>query len=262
MMRVNEYLNIRYNKHLKKWDTVIVICGAEGGSKSNLALHIIDWWYTKLRGKCKATDIKHMCLDEKQFETDLSDCVKMEATVFDEAGALSSRAALTKFNKKLMKAYQVIRADLLFTVLVIPDIWDLDTWFRNKRIKGLFHVYNRGRVAFYGKEKTKMLMVLNQNRIVKSYGFVKPSFRDTFPIYKGVLAKPYEELKEIKEKQARRELKEGDEVKATTRIKEYKADLISRMMKLKWKTKDIAEVMDISTVHVWRILKSVTKSKT
>jgi len=260
MKRVEEYLNIRYDKHKKKWDSVIAICGAEGGSKSNLALHIIDWWYTKLNGKCKATDIKHMCLDEKQFERDLSDCIKMEATVFDEAGALSSRAALTKFNKKLMKAYQVIRADLLFTILVIPDIWDLDTWFRNKRIKGLFYVYQRGRVAFFGKEKTRLLMMLNQNRIVKSYTIVKPTFRDTFPIYKGVLAEPYQKLKDRKVLQARRELRSED-IENENSLKEFRMGVIIKLNELDFNYTKIGTIVGLCKDHVGILLRKKGKNR-
>ena len=90
MKRIQEYMDIRWEKHKKKWDTVGCIYGDEGVSKSNLAQHKLDYWQTKLNGVCKPEDVKHMCMTGKDFIDDLADAKKMECTVFDEAGELDS----------------------------------------------------------------------------------------------------------------------------------------------------------------------------
>jgi len=208
MKRIEKYLDIRFNKHKKDWDTVIAVCGPVGVGKSNLVLHMLDYWQNKLHKECKPEDIKHMCLTGDDFKRDLSDCKPNEFTAFDEAGEISSRSALTKFNRELMLAYQVIRADRIFTVLVLPDFWYLDSFFRNTRVKALFYVYQRGRVKVWLKNKLQKLSQLNERRIFKKYD-IKPDVYDTFSIYKGVMAEKYIKLKQKKTSDFRKKLSEG-----------------------------------------------------
>jgi len=250
--RIFKYLEIRHKKHLQDWDTVICIAGEEGGSKSNLAEHLLEWWQTKINGKCVPEDIKHMCLTKEDFVKDLSDSIPMEMTIFDEAGELDSRRAMSKFNVMLSQAYKVIRADRLFTVLVLPEFFDLESRFRNRRVKGLFYVYQRGKVAFWGRKKLRLLCALNENRMLKNYFVVKPDFYDTFPIYKGTLADQYEILKTKKTKEARENL-----VKEITNpqesIRERLKQIVRKMKESNYTNVEIAKFMDVTntTVATW-----------
>jgi|TARA_Y100000034_G_C6893395_1_gene411431 hypothetical protein len=203
---IKKIIEITFKAHKRDWDTVLAIVGDEGKSKSNLALHQLDYWYVLLNGECKKEDIKHMCLDLDSFVSDLSDLQKRECTVYDEAGDLSNRNFMTKINKKIAQTYQVIRSDNLLTILVLPSLFDLDPFFKARRIKGLFVVYQRGKTAFWGQSKLRQIIELNRNRNVKNYWVVPPDFIDNFPIYKGVLAKDYIKLKEDKTKNARKML--------------------------------------------------------
>lgn len=251
---VKEYLDIVFEKHKKDWDTVVAIVGKVGVGKSNLALHMLEYWNTKLNGECKESDIKHMCLNRDDFIKDLSDCKKNEMTIYDEAGDISSRGAMTEFNRQLMVAYQIIRADNIFTVLVLPDIWDLDSYFRNKRIKGLFYVPKRGRVAFWGKKKIEKVLNINQYKPIKNYFVVKPDFTDTCPIYKGVMINSYKELKETKVKEYRKNLIENK----TKREDKYNEEIKIIVQNLsneglpQWK---IGEIIGKTQVTVHNILK-------
>ena len=105
---IHKYMDIRWKKHQNDWDTVGVIIGDEGVSKSNLALHMLDYWVTKLKGKVTEADAKHICMTKEDFIDDLSDLKKDEFTVFDEAGELDSRRAMSNFNVLLTQAYKVI----------------------------------------------------------------------------------------------------------------------------------------------------------
>jgi hypothetical protein len=251
MKWVKEYMDIRYNKHLKNWDTVVGIVGAEGVSKSNLAMHKLDYWKTKTKGKCKESDVKHMNMTGEDFVNDLSDAEKMDCPCFDEAGELDSRRAMSNFNVMLSQGYKVIRSDKLYTILVLPDIWDLEFRFV-KRMKALFVVYRRGHVAVWLKESLVKMAQLNSFRRVKSYWAVRPDFYDTFPIYKGPMAKKYEIKKEEKTKEARKNLKEllnGDKKKVGVTPQ----DIAKNMQALGYNNTDIAAsiMVDNSTVGKW-----------
>lgn len=235
MDKIKKYLDIRYEKHKQKWDTLIVVeaAGDTGIGKSNLALHILDYWMSKLYGECKEEHISQVGMTTSAFQNSLADSNKMECCVYDEAGELSSRRALSKFNVKLVNAYKVIRADLIFTVLVIDDIFDLDPAFRKKRAKALFTVTRRGRVEVRLKNRLRALLSLNQGLEIKNRNLVPPSFRDKFPEYKGILAKPYDKLKEEKTTEARKKLREdaGDDKKISKTLRDIEKQKIKHYMK-------------------------------
>ena len=87
MKRIEGVLEIYYKKLTKEdYDSVILISGDEGKGKSNVALHILDWWLTKKNGEVKEEDIKHINLDSEQFTEDLKNCERFDCTVYDEAG--------------------------------------------------------------------------------------------------------------------------------------------------------------------------------
>ena len=206
LKNTNKYLEIRFKKHQENWDSVIAIVGDTGTGKSNLGLHFLHKWCELKNGKVEASDVSSMCLTKEDFLINLATVEKKAMIVYDEAGDLSSRRAMSDFNVRLMLAYKVIRLHGLFTVLIIDDIFDLDTSFRNKKIKGLFKVTKRGEVKFWGRDKVRLLMALNQNRLIKSYELVSPDFTDKYPVYSGVMAKEYEKMKERKVEEYRKAL--------------------------------------------------------
>lgn len=265
LVGVRKYVDIRWEKHKKKWDTVGVIVGDEGISKSTLAEWILDYWMTKKNGECKLEDVKHMSLTGKDFVNDLSDCEKNDIPIFDEAGELDSRRAMSKFNVLLTQAYKVIRADTLFTILVLPELWDLEPRFRNRRIKFLMVITRRGRVAFWLKDKVRKICAINQDRKVKNYFVVQPDFCDKFPIYDGVMAEAYNKLKDKKTTEARRELKNLINGSISTRKITTTSDVPKTVrLSLQAKTlydkgfnhRQIGEHLDVSRRYVGDLLKS------
>jgi len=251
---VYRYLDLVFNKHKKNWDTVICICGAVGVGKSNLALHMLEYWNKKLYGKVSKSDIKHVCLDSVGFLHDLADCKQYEMTIYDEAGELSSRNAMNKLNKMIMVTYQIIRADKIFTVLILPDIWYLDSYFRNTRVKGLFVVSKRGKVAFWNYQKLRKIIDLNQSRNIKNYWVTPPNFTDSYPMYKGILMEEYEKLKAKKTSEARQKLKEVVDENGNE-IRDLKINAAKKMSDLGLTHDSIASCLNVSRRTIGNYIK-------
>lgn len=260
MKRIEEYLEIRKGKHKKDWDTVGIIMGDEGVSKSNLLLHIIEHWQKINFGKCVPSDIFRVGLTKELFGEAIAKTKPNGIVGYDEAGGLNSRRALSKFNVALMETYQIIRADRLFTIFVIPNMWDLDKFFKNGRAKFLIYVYARGRFAFWLKEDIKKIIALNENRIIKNPFVVKPKFYDTFPIYKGVLKDKYMELKTQKVKQQRKKIPEyfvNENDNGRSKIMQ----MVKRMSERGMMNTEIASVMEVAPRTVGRYLQAMKNDK-
>lgn len=257
MKRLFTALDIIFNKVTKKdWDEVLVIAGYEGKGKSNLGLHILEWWLTKLYDSADETYIKNVSLDISGFVESLSSAKSKECLIFDEAGRLSNRRVMSKFNHALMQVYQVVRGDNLFTILILPSIFDLDPYFAKRRVRHLIEVYSRGKFAFWSQEKVRKIIELNSNRAIKKSNIVTPTFRDTFPKYTGVFKNAYDELKKTSMEKTRKELKKelGFDVIKDLSEKEIAQPIIVKMKdNRRWSFNKIGERLDIppSTVKDW-----------
>lgn len=252
MLRIKKYLDIRFKKHNNKWDTVGIIGGDEGTGKSNLGLHMIDYWQTLRNGKSVPEDVKHMCLEGLSFAQDLADAQENEITAFDEAGELDSRRAMSNFNTMISRAYGVIRADRIFTLMILPNLWDLEPRFRNRRTKFYMHVYRRGRVAVWLKDKMRRMIALNEGRIIKNPFIVKPDFYDTFPIYKGSMVDKYEIMKKKKTTNTRKKLPELLLGKKVEKKKLDERDIENRLLKrMGLSQAKRGEILGIKQPSIW-----------
>lgn len=154
MMRIKKILDIAKEKQLRDFDTVFIICGQEGSSKSHLGLQCMDY----LGG-----DIDHICLDKTDFIETLKKCQDNDKLVFDEAGdGLFSRDFNSSDSKTLVKTFMVIRAKKLITFLILPSFFMIDAYFRKHRVRGLFYVYKRGKCAFFDKNKIAKIVAYGE----------------------------------------------------------------------------------------------------
>lgn len=189
MKQIRHLLRTSYRAHQDKQDTVLIITGNEGIGKSNLLLDIIEEW-EKITGEHFTID--NVGLNQEQWIHAISIAKKTVGIApFDEAGdGLLSRDAMSDFNRDVVKMYIVIRGLSLLTVLVLPSFWYLDKFFRMHRVKGLFFVYSRGKVAFWNKKQIKKIIMKGDDN--QDVWVAKPSFRDSFPLYTGHLREGYE----------------------------------------------------------------------
>jgi hypothetical protein len=251
MKTMNKILDVVYHKNTQEdWDTVWVICGDEGISKSNLGLWLVDGWYQRKHGGTKPEDVKHVCLTTDMFKQDLADMQKGECTNLDEGGALSNRRFMSQLNYEISQAYQVIRGDNIFTIITLPDFFDLDPYFSKRRVRGLIYVYKRGRFAFWSKSRLRRLVAVNMERRIKNYWLVKPTYSGGyFRQYDGPMLEAYKKLKADKIREARQKFKE----ESTKKVDNDKV-IIARIAN-KMGAKGVAEALGISQMTVSRYRK-------
>ena len=252
---MKDIIKIIYDKHSKeKWDSVLAVVGDEGISKSTFASNWLHEWLLLKNGEVKREDARHMCLDREMWTQDLKDSEKLECTVYDEAD-MYSRRSMDNFNVKVNRAYQIIRADNLCTLLVLPSLWDLDTFFRNRRLRFLVHVYERGKYHFWSKTRLRRMVELNARYPVKNYYVVKPTHRGWFSIYDGVIEEQYRINKDIKLQKAKKDL--FDDLNPKKEVSE-RDKIIKNMVNQGLTQKRISELIGMSSKTVSRTLNKAT----
>lgn len=210
MNYIREYVDIVYDAHKSDWDTVITITGKNRKGKTNLALWILHLWIEKKYGEVLPEHAKkYLGVDIERFSVVLNDAKKMDCIVDDEAGDISSRGAMTKNNRLLTQNYQIIAGMNLLTILVLPEFWYLDGYFRKDRVKHIFYVYQRGKTAFWEEKSKDVIVDINQSFDRKNLFVTYPDFIDNFPKYKGPLLEPYLLMKEAKMKTVRSDLQQA-----------------------------------------------------
>lgn len=253
MRRIEKVIDIDFDMVTKKdWDNVLIIAGDEGTGKSHLGLHLTEYWNNKLYGACKPEHIKNTALDTEDFVTVLRDINKFEMAVYDEAGDLSNLRQMNKFNYAITQGYRVIRGENLMTVLILPNVFDLNPFFTKRRARGLIQVYKRGRFAFWNKFKLRQIMDYNAHRYRKDVWRVRPLFFDHYPIYKGVLMESYLKKKKAKMKKAREDLYKKV---FAEKNKEKERDLLARAKEIVG-VKKTAEIFNITMPTVYNRLKN------
>ena len=257
MKRLNKILDIVYTQLTKKdWDNLWIVCADEGKGKSNLLLHIVDYWVNLKYKKIAAEDIKFISLDRIQFVRTLKDCHKFDVIGYDEAGDISNKRAMGRFNFLLTQAYQIIRGDNLFTILVLPNLFDLDAFFTKRRARGFIQIHERGKFAYWSRDRLRKIIALNQSRYIKTPYVVKPTFFDTFSKYNGVLLEPYLEKKKGKMKNVRNDLHKNVKDMEENSIF-YQRNKIIGIMHDRIGTKETAEAFGMSERQVQRVVKEI-----
>lgn len=206
MRRLRTVLGVDYNKITReKWDKVLIISGFEGIGKSDLGLHVTEIWYG-FSGVCTGEHIVKVSMSLKDFASSLRDAERYDCLDFDEAGELSNKRTMERFNYLITRGYQVIRNERLLTILIIPDPFEINPYFLKRRARGLIVVYKRGKIAYWNRSRIRAMVDLNANRYRKTPWVVRPLFYDTYSIYNGVLRKPYDKMKDKHTMQVRKQL--------------------------------------------------------
>lgn len=165
----------------KDWDVMGLYDGYEGSGKSVKAMQ--DAYYLD-----HSFNLDRVCFDAKKFKKAVLEAKMYQAAVYDEGfSGLSSREALGRINRTLVKLMAEIRQKRLFILIVMPTFFDLDKNIALWRSRYLIHVYTgddneRGSFSFYGMNEKKVLYVLGK----KTYSYSKPS-----PVFRGKFTNYY-----------------------------------------------------------------------
>jgi len=171
----------------QNYDGFIVITGREGFGKSTLAGQAavyLDPTY----------DISRCCFTSDQFIKAAECASKFQAIVFDETmGYLSSRGAMSSFNKDLIKIFSEMRSKNLFIILCIPNFFELDRYPAMHRSTGLLYIYKRSFFGSYDYNTKKKLYLIGK----KYYSYsVPPNFRGRFIKYFPLDQEEYDKKKQ------------------------------------------------------------------
>lgn len=215
------------------YDVFCVITGMEGVGKSRgLFLNIIDYWYTVILG--------HKKVPEGRYNVRLEDFIQSLKTgkdydicSLDEAGdTMDSQNFRDALNRILYQSYTIIREKRFFTLIVLPDFYDLNPRFRNRRVRGVFECFQRVdhrckecnhrfvgplhcpeckskkiekgfvRWRYFGRARINQIFEKTKNHKVKRLGVLSPTIQGIVEEYRGPMLKRYSKEKAQKMEEA------------------------------------------------------------
>ncbi len=242
-------------------DRIFIITGREGSGKSWLAMQMAAYLDPTF-------SLDNVCFTTEQFGSRIRSVDKYKSIVFDEAfRGLSSKGALSKENKKLIKILIECRQRNLFIFIVLPSIFILDRYIALFRSHGLFHtaIYKKDYKKRYYKSynfKTKhMLYILGQ----KYLSYNKPKIYKKHMFYGKLPASISKEAYQNKKSESFREA-EVEEDPALTRSF-VQRDTMIRLLKNTTKITlvSIAKALEdagqpLTSVQIGRIARKTPKT--
>lgn len=235
-------LNRAKNKVIKgDQDRVYVIDGREGVGKSTLAMQLAY----SVDPTLQLNQIVFKSEGKGGFEETLRELPKHKALVFDEAfNGLSSKGALSKENKKLIRLLMECRQRNLFIFIVLPTIFLLEKYVAIFRSQALFHCYesakgvNRRYYKSYNYTNKKILYIKGKNMMSYNWPRINKSYR-----YYGKFPPTINREEYIKKKLDA--FKDLDKVKPAEDNKTKQRTILSMMLKQQYGVKfsDQAKVL-------------------
>lgn len=157
----------------KNQDRVYVVDGREGVGKSTLTV--------QLANILDEVSIENIVFKSEDFENTLRELKPGSAIIFDEAfNGLSSKGALSKQNKKLVRLLMECRQRNLFIFIVLPTIFLLERYVAIFRSQCLFHAYiSNGKRYYkvYNYSNKKRLYIKGKGLMSYHYPHIKKSYR-------------------------------------------------------------------------------------
>lgn len=208
---------LKHIVHKKNWDGVILLDGLERVGKSTLGItigyYLADGNFT----------VNNICVDNEDAVRKIESFPDKSVLLVDEGSLVfSSRDAMKKEQKKLMKILNVVGQKNMIFIVVLPCFFDLNKQIAIRRSKFLLHCYadnnlQRGRFAYFGEDAKKKLYSVGKKNF-DSYQYPKRSinelgrFTDFNPLgqeyidtkRKSLFSALHEEERETKVKEAER----------------------------------------------------------
>jgi len=167
----------------QRQDRVYLITGREGSGKSTLTFQFA-YYCLKLMGR--EFKLNNICFNSKQFAEIIRNAKKNDVVVFDEAfNGLSSKGAVSKENKELIRLLVECRQRGLIVFIVLPSIFLLEKYVAIFRSHGLINCqiskrnYKNRFYKIYNYKNKKLLYQLGHKYM--SYG--RPKIRKMYRFY-------------------------------------------------------------------------------
>lgn len=251
----------------KKKASMIIIDGGVGEGKTTLAIHIAD--YLNIRygnGQPVALDAAHvqLSLGGKDFQEKILIChdLKLVVLVYDEAGDLDKKTTLSKFNRELMRVFEMYRGFRILVIIALPRFYKLENeLFDNGIPRMLLHTENRserqGNWRAFDLEQMYYIKHHAAKIIVKPkcYDFGMPNFYGHFLDLPPDRSKMLDELSTANK---RKEIKKiAHDVKGRYSLKMI-AQHFDRTPR--WVNSRLAELDDVGEVKIFEKAKWYDKS--
>jgi energy-coupling factor transporter ATP-binding protein EcfA2 len=223
----------------KNYDGFVLIVGREGFGKSTLAMQLAMYVDPTF-------NLNRVVFTAEQFLEEVEIAEKYQAIVFDETmGYLSSRGAMSKFNKTLIKVMSEMRSKNLFVFLCIPNFFMMDWYVAQHRTTGLLYVRKRGVFSSYDYPTKKKLY--REGKRYHSY-HIPPNFFGKFVKYFPLDIEKYE----AKKQDAINQWVENK--KFESKWKEQRDILINKIVNEGWGNQnEVCELIGISSSQMSRI---------
>lgn len=195
---IDGYLKAKLDnvKHIlsKNWDAVILIDGKERSGKSTLGFTCA--WYLS-NG---TITIDNICKDTEDAITKIRTLPDKSILFVDEGSlSFSSKDAMRREQRKIMKILDVVGQKNLCIIIVLPSFFDLTKPIATRRARFLLHVYtdeelNRGRFSYFGEKKLRKLYEYGKKNF-GSYAYPEADFNGRFTDFKVPFFEDYLKLK-------------------------------------------------------------------
>lgn len=248
----------------QRQDRVYLITGREGSGKSTLTFQLA-YFCCKLLGK--EFNINKICFNSKQFADIIRNSEKNDVLVFDEAfNGLSSKGALSKENKELIRLLVECRQRGLIVFIVLPSIFLLEKYVAIFRSHGLINCqiskrnYKDRYYKIYNYKNKKLLYQLGHKYM--SYG--RPKIRKMYRFYSKFPPSINIEEYEMKKLEAfrKREESQPEKVSKQKMQRDYLLWLLNKKYKFKYTelSKMLKEVgYPLSPSHIGEYITQITE---
>jgi hypothetical protein len=179
---LKENLDKLYRMVTQKDFDGIFICDGEERSGKSVMMQQVGYYLS--RGNLP---IENIVFDSNSFLKRIRKAPKNSCIIFDEAFRGLSKGQRTAATKQIIQALMEVGQRNLFIIVILPSMWELDTYTVLHRSRGVFHVHThgegeRGYFKFY---KRKELIHLFKNPTGNKYQYPR------FPAFKGRFTSHY-----------------------------------------------------------------------
>lgn len=252
--------NVKYHMEVKNKDFPFAIVGSEGVGKSNMLLHFYELWYSViLKREVTDDDIKNIHVNRMDWLNNFKNIKALDINANDEAAdGLASKESMKRFGRDLEKLYKVFRKKRFVTPILTPSFFDLPKYFR-QRVRMLIWIDKEGHFKIFSAEGVKWLNAKNINKEPKRMDVAYPIYEGVFPIYDGVLRKPYDDMADEGSDRILDEvIADNTDVKKVSAVETYREE-VENLYRIGFNKKEIREKVGTSPNTISQILKESYK---